>query len=325
MGRGDVPRYEALTRTLFVGGELLVGSPVGAMHRSFDPSANRWSEEELDGAPDGLRTSWTGQGTFMMTPPIAAGSAAVCTALGASYDVTSHQWTTYDTRVASPRIPGVSAFTGSELLVWGGRSTASGAVTDPARILGDGFAFVPALGCVRPLSAEGAPGPRWEAASVWTGDRFFVWGGAREAALHPEAMLNDGGIYDPASDTWTAVASAGAPSPRLRPYVHWTGRYVVVWGGNNDRIHDGARYDLDQGLWLPMAAPPEALNFARMDGRGRYLMVSAPAGARGAAVITGGCGQRIPGGPICDRTGGATRTFFSNTGAMITPPRSLTR
>ncbi|MCX6123993.1 MAG: hypothetical protein NTV34_04485, partial [Proteobacteria bacterium] len=49
--------------------------------------------------------------------------------------------------------------------------------------------------------------------------------------------LNDGGIYDPAKNSWTSILrSSSAPAPRVHHSSVWTGNKLVVWGGhpNND-------------------------------------------------------------------------------------------
>jgi len=61
---------------------------------------------------------------------------------------------------------------------------------------------------------------------------MVVWGGG---------VLNTGGRYDPATDTWTATSTAGAPSGRARHTAVWTGSVMVVWGGGV--LNTGGRYD----------------------------------------------------------------------------------
>src|SRR2546422_1070361 len=45
-----------------------------------------------------------------------------------------------------------------------------------------------------PTSTVGAPTGRSLHTAVWTGSRMVVWGGAND---------NTGGVYDPATDSWT--------------------------------------------------------------------------------------------------------------------------
>jgi hypothetical protein len=77
---------------------------------------------------------------------------------------------------------------------------------------------------VNPISA---PTPRQQAAATWADGRMFVWGGRG-----PTSDLDDGGLYQPKTDTWVSVAGgAGAPSPRVLAAAVFTGDRIVVWGG----------------------------------------------------------------------------------------------
>src|SRR5205823_4261836 len=69
------------------------------------------------------------------------------------------------------------------------------------------------------LSNSGAPSPRSYVNNdvVWTGSEMIVWGG------FDGGTLNDGGRYNPASNTWTATTTAGAPSVRTWHTTVWTG------------------------------------------------------------------------------------------------------
>jgi len=55
---------------------------------------------------------------------------------------------------------------------------------------------------------------------------MIVWGGSGTGG-YP----NDGGRYNPAGNSWTAVSITGAPSARSYHTVVWTGREMIVWGG----------------------------------------------------------------------------------------------
>src|SRR5436309_1813865 len=62
------------------------------------------------------------------------------------------------------------------------------------------------------LSTEGAPSPRLGASSVWTGHEWLVWGGTGPGAtpFDDGVRLADGARYDPMSDAWTPMSTAGA-------------------------------------------------------------------------------------------------------------------
>ncbi|MDG6028125.1 MAG: hypothetical protein E3K40_15780 [Candidatus Brocadia sp.] len=67
--------------------------------------------------------------------------------------------------------------------------------------------------------------------------------------------LNDGGLYDPAINTWSATNTTDAPLPRDRHTAVWTGKVMIVWGGNSAGalVNTGGRYmpGTGTGTWSP--------------------------------------------------------------------------
>ena len=140
------------------------------------------------------------------------------------------------------------AWTGQELLIWGGESCAGASCpNDRAPHLADGAAYNGANDAWRKLATAPLSG-REAAATVWTGTEMLVWGGTTG-----QALLADGAAYNPAEDTWRALA--GAPlSPRNGSGAVWTGREMVVWGGSD--ADDGAAYDPAADRWRSIARAP---------------------------------------------------------------------
>jgi N-acetylneuraminic acid mutarotase len=67
------------------------------------------------------------------------------------------------------------------------------------------------------------------------------------------ALANDGGRYNPASDSWTAMTTVGAPPNREAHTAVWTGNQMIIWGGiglNNARFNDTYSYTPDRVLYL---------------------------------------------------------------------------
>ena len=73
------------------------------------------------------------------------------------------------------------------------------------------------------MSTFGAPAPRDDHVEVWTGSRLVIWGGYGGGAT----VVNSGGSYDPASDTWTTKAPMPtALRPSLAcPLIHWESKF----------------------------------------------------------------------------------------------------
>jgi hypothetical protein len=159
-----------------------------------------------------------------------------------------------------------SAWTGRELVVWGG------AIPDTPTVLDDGAAYDAATGRWRTLP----PGPlagRRDHVMVWTGDEVVVWGGGGSG---PRALA-DGAAYDPATDTWRSLPAsplAGGPikSGSGTPEYSgvWTGREVMIWGGSDS---EGAAYDPAVDRWRTLSPAPTELDFSQAFWTGEELLV----------------------------------------------------
>jgi hypothetical protein len=200
----------------------------------------------------------------------------------------------------SPRLePTAVAWTGSRLIVWGGRQ----ATTSPGSllVLADGAQYDPydpAADRWTPMSAAGAPSPRTDATVAWTGRRLVVVGGA---ALPGGPPLRGGAVYDPATDRWTPLAPPpgdlvlpkGNVGPLTRIMVALDGRVVFL----PDGLGAVAILDADRGRWTTVGAdgPGKRRDF-RAFLLGRRLVVWG-----GLTVVAEHlCGPPIPGQPLCD-------------------------
>jgi hypothetical protein len=167
----------------------------------------------------------------------------------------SRDWAELNPPPIPPRWPGVSAWTGSELVIWGGETIGGG-----GGAFGDGAAYDPAADIWRelspsPLGAQSDPG--W----VWTGEELVVWGAGGRAAA-----------WDPATNSWRDLGTTGLRGSFYRRAV-WTGREIIDTLG-------GAAFDPSTGVSRPIADPPPAHERARVvwtgsevvfvTGEGRY-------------------------------------------------------
>jgi hypothetical protein len=138
----------------------------------------------------------------------------------------------------------VAAWTGTEMLVWGGQLS-----DEASLVLDDGARYDPTTDTWMPMSSEGAPSPRREALSVWTGSELIVWGG-RGAGY---SALPDGAAYDPALDRWRPIAPTSIPLTSQYGTLNavWTGTEVLFYLGDT---RTGARYRPDLDAWFPIAS-----------------------------------------------------------------------
>ncbi|MCH7780085.1 MAG: hypothetical protein IH848_04505, partial [Acidobacteria bacterium] len=85
--------------------------------------------------------------------------------------------------------------------------------------------------------------------AVWTGDEMLVWGGLDTYPDEP------GRRYNPATDSWTAMSTVGAPPTLDLPFPTgvWTGSDWIVWGGGFNPTNLGGRYDPATDSWTTIS------------------------------------------------------------------------
>jgi energy-converting hydrogenase Eha subunit E len=134
------------------------------------------------------------------------------------------------------------------MVVWGGS------------VLNTGGRYDPAVDIWKPTSTTNAPEGRLWHTAIWTSTEMVVWGGYNGAGCCA-SVLNTGGRYDLATDTWTPVSMGNAPAPRRQHTAVWTGSRMVVWGGSSvfSALNTGGLYDPMTDSWTSMSetdAPP---------------------------------------------------------------------
>jgi N-acetylneuraminic acid mutarotase len=147
--------------------------------------------------------------------------------------------------VPSARGQFTSIWTGTLMIIWGGEPNAN-----------TGGRYDPATDTWSVTSTDGAPWGRAHHTAVWAGDRMIVWGGQGvDPAAGQTILLNNGGLYDPNTDSWTALSTTGAPSPRVGATAVWTGSEMIVWGGSADinYFNTGGRYDPAHDRWAAIS------------------------------------------------------------------------
>jgi hypothetical protein len=106
----------------------------------------------------------------------------------------------------------------------------------------------------RSTSTSSAPDARGLHTAVWTGSEMIIWGGLDTEGItgHP---LNDGARYDPATNTWTPIATTDAPEARYGHTAVWTGSEMIVWGGEGDSgyLYTGGRYNPTTDSWTSIS------------------------------------------------------------------------
>ncbi len=99
--------------------------------------------------------------------------------------------------------------------------------------------------------AKNAPSARTRQGAVWADTKMVVWGGMENYGGYE---ANTGGVYDPVTDTWTAIETANAPAGRHQFAMVWTGSEAIIWGGvPYSKVASGGRYNLSTNSWSAMS------------------------------------------------------------------------
>lgn len=204
---------------------------MGTLAVEYNPAANTWTPVSTVGQPAGRiypAMAWTGTEVLVwsgLSPTLFTGLND-----GARFNPATNTWTAMSA-VGAPIGRGfaVTAWTGTELLVWGGYEL------DPVvglELVGNGGAYNPTTNTWRAISTTGAPTARFISAYGWTGTELLIWGGA--VAPGGTMSAGDGFAYNPATNTWRTLPATGAPSARQSMASAWTGTELLIWGGSSD-------------------------------------------------------------------------------------------
>jgi len=99
------------------------------------------------------------------------------------------------------------------------------------------------------------PVAREQHTAVWTGTQMIIWGGTNGTQY-----FNSGGVYDPATDSWSATSQgAGCPTNRIDHAAIWSRNRMFIWGGWNGttNYNTGAKYNPVTDTWVAMAVDAE--------------------------------------------------------------------
>ena len=250
------------------GGTLADPARTTASGAVYHPESDTWSSMRLANAPSprtGHGAVWTGnemiiwggtgQGSYLET--------------GGRLATGSPTWSPVSPMGApSGRDGHVMVWTGRYVLVWGGRNFNG--------LLNDGALYDPTRDQWTPLPTQQAPEPRSGAAGVWTGDTLVVWGGqGLQGKLNSGARLRFNVEGNPVG--WEPVSSTNAPSARTGHSAVWTGRFVIIWGGEGEGglQMDGALYDPAADIWTPLPSQqaPAARQFHNAVWTGREMVI----------------------------------------------------
>jgi ankyrin repeat protein/N-acetylneuraminic acid mutarotase len=232
----------------------------------YNPATDTWKPMTMKNAPEArfdLTAVWSGRellvwGGYTDNHSRYQGAHAdAFVNTGGRYNPSTDTWKPITTKGAPTRRSwNTLVWTGKEMIVWGG--------INAHKVLKDGGRYNPSRDTWRPISSDGAPSARGSHVAVWTGKEMIVWGGSARDPQTSSDYYENGGRYDPETDTWKPISTIGAPKGRILTTAVWTGTEMVVWGGVNDAqaangddagrfVGSGARYNPATDTWKELA------------------------------------------------------------------------
>ena len=207
---------------------------------AYDPAANSWrnlARSPLAGSQHPVG-AWTGRELVVFVGGLDPDGKPwpARFARAAAYNPVTNTWR----RIAplpEERGGANAIWDGREVLVVGGAGPArAGKPGAPART---GFAYNPATNRWRRLPPMESG--RMGAVAVWAGKRLLVWGGQTNPLGAAKPVIPPHGVaYDPKANGWSPLPQAPLLG-RLDPTAVWTGRTLIVWGGETSVCRPGAR------------------------------------------------------------------------------------
>jgi N-acetylneuraminic acid mutarotase len=247
----NAPAPRGYHTAIWTGSEMIVWGGFGngtffSNGGRYNPSTNSWTVTSTTNAPDSRYAHtavWSGTEMIVWGGYYNDGNDHYLNT-GGKYDPATDSWTATDTANAPiGRYSHKWVWTGTEMIVWGGR-------TRDFPYLNSGGKYNPSMDAWTATSLTNAPTPRVYHTAVWTGSEMIIWGGFAGSNMY----LNTGGKYSPGSNTWAATSTINAPIGREGPAGVWTGSEMIVWGGyyydgNDHYVNTGGKYNAGTDSW----------------------------------------------------------------------------
>jgi hypothetical protein len=230
------PGYKAV----WTGREMLVW---GAFHSlAFNPQTGQWRSLH-ESLPGGI-VVWTGREAIGW----GGGCCGDARSNGAAYNPAARTFRKLPRSPLAPTQQPLGAWTGRELILIVSGFDPDGKPS-PARFA-RAAAYDPAKNTWRRIARLPVAGPRFAGRAVWSGRELLVVGaGARARSAF---------AYNPATNHWRRFAAL--PAGRVGATAVWTGRRLLLWGGEKPEasaeLRDGLAYDPRINRWSSLPAAP---------------------------------------------------------------------
>jgi N-acetylneuraminic acid mutarotase len=271
---------------VWTGSEMIVFGGLGGFDAGgrYDPVLDTWKPNSTSGAPSpryGHAAVWTGSEMIVW----GGASAGVFGYLndGAQYDPVSDSWLSIPISGApSPRAYPTAVWTGEIMIIRSGRD-------QDGQVPFDEAGYSPSRSAWSSLDTNFET--RLAESAVWTGNEMIVWGG--DPSGGDGSLRGDGARYDPATGTLKRLSTLNAPSARWHHSAVWTGKEMIVWGGQTVFFglqNTGARYDPVSDTWRPLSltdAPSTRANHTAV-WSGSEMIVWGGGGNNQSALLSSG-------------------------------------
>ena len=215
---------------------------------AFNPATNTWAVLPLTGAVPTARYGhtaihyplydemvvWGGTSTSSPVTPLNTGS---------HYSFIENDWNISITTTGAPtaRYDHTAVSRGDSMFVWGGRDGAGNYFAN------GGIFDMNTLTWRTPMAAPPAAiAGRSGHFACWTGTKMLIWGGTNASGA-----LSNGGLYDPATNSWTEIPVPGFLTYSTGASCVWTGTEMIVVN-----LQMQARYNPTTNTWQELPDPP---------------------------------------------------------------------
>ena len=251
----NAPAPRSSQTAVWTGSEMIIwgGSGNNTYYNTgsrYDPASDSWTATSIINVPDARASHtavWTGSDMIIWGGFYWGALGQIYLNTGGKYNTGTDSWTATSTiNAPHERDSHTAVWTGSEMIIWGGRFT-----NGNGYYLNSGSKYDVGTDSWTETATANVPSVRSNHTAVWTGNKMIVWGG-----LFPNYFRNTGAGYDPNNNTWVAVSTVNAPSARYWHTAVWTGNEMIIWGGEGTGIMDtGGMY-----CACPPALPPASVN-----------------------------------------------------------------
>jgi N-acetylneuraminic acid mutarotase len=208
----------------------------------YNPNTDSWTSTSLTNAPSARNQHtalWTGNEMIVWGGFFYDGRNHYLNT-GGRYNPGTDSWTgTTTTNAPEGRTVPTAVWTGSEMIVGGGRTYPEGNLNSGGRYNPSTDSWTPTLS---------TPTQRWFHTALWTGSEMIVWGGQDQF----QDIKKSGGKYNPDTDSWDITNAIDAPRERELHTAVWTGTEMIIWGGLDESLNllnTGGRYNPAANSW----------------------------------------------------------------------------